>query len=83
MKRIKINTTFEEDEEERRQFFAGLSYSERLRYHFKLRTMFNFHKPEQPMGRIFIIHKYIKLEDGTWRWDDDIQFDELRKKKLQ
>jgi hypothetical protein len=45
--------------------------------------MFNFHKPEQPMGRIFIIHKYIKLEDGTWRWDDDIQFDELRKKKLQ
>nr|WP_294945916.1 hypothetical protein [uncultured Mucilaginibacter sp.] len=82
MKRIKINTTFEEDEEERRQFFVELSYSERLRYHFKLRKMFNFHKSEQSTGRIFIIHKYIKLEDGTWRWDDDIQFDELRKRKL-
>lgn len=56
MKRFKINTTFEEDEDERRQFFAGLSYSERLRYYFKLRNMVNFNKKEYPKGKIFIIH---------------------------
>lgn len=59
MKRFKINTSFEEDEEERRQFFAGLSYSERLRYYFKLRNMVNFHKKEYPKGKIFkISHSY-------------------------
>jgi hypothetical protein len=56
MKRIKINTTFEEDEEEQRQFFANLSYSERLRHYFKLRNMVNFHKQEFPKGKIFKIY---------------------------
>ena len=56
MKRIKINTTFEEDEEEQRQFFASLSYGERLRYYFKLRDMTNFHKNEYPKGKIFKIY---------------------------
>lgn len=57
MKRFKVNTTFEEDEEERRAFFLQLSYSERLRYYFKLRNMFNFHKKVYPKGKIFVIHK--------------------------
>jgi hypothetical protein len=56
MKRIKINTTFEQDEEERRQFFLGLSYSERLRYYFKLRGMLKFHKVDYPKGKIFKIY---------------------------
>lgn len=56
MKRFKMNTSFEEDEEERRAFFAALSYSERLRYYFKLRNMVNFHHKEYPKGKIFIIH---------------------------
>jgi len=54
MKRLKINTTFEKDEEERRLFFSVLSYSERLRYYFKLRNMTNFHKPIK--GRVFKIY---------------------------
>jgi len=59
MKRIKINTTWEEDEEERRQFFLALSYSERLRYFFKLRNKFNFNKPTKEKGRVFkIYHSY-------------------------
>ena len=59
MKRIKINTTFEEDEEERREFFASLSYSERLRYYFKLRHKYNFNKQVLEKGRIFkIYHSY-------------------------
>ncbi|MES2429206.1 MAG: hypothetical protein V4560_19645 [Bacteroidota bacterium] len=56
MKRFKINTTWEEDEQERLQFFAGLSYSERLRYFFKLRAMTNFHKKVYPKGKIFKIY---------------------------
>jgi hypothetical protein len=56
MNRIKINTTFEQDEEERRQFFLGLSYSERLRYYFKLRSMINFHKHNYPKGKIFKVY---------------------------
>ena len=56
MKRIKINTTFDEDEQERMRFFAALSYSERLRYYFKLRTMVNFDKKPFPKGRIFKIY---------------------------
>jgi hypothetical protein len=56
MKRIKFNTTWEEDEEERRQFFAGLSYGERLRYYFKLRDMVNFHRRSYPKGKIFKIY---------------------------
>ena len=56
MKRIKINTTFEEDEEERRQFFINLSYSERLRYYFKLRNMVNFSKQSLQKGKIFKIY---------------------------
>ena len=55
MKRIKFNTTFEEDEEERRQFFASLSYSERLRYYFKLRDLVNFQKQTYPKGKVFKI----------------------------
>ena len=56
MKRIKFNTTWEEDEKERVQFFAGLSYSERLRYYFKLRDMVNFHRQSYPKGKIFKIY---------------------------
>jgi len=56
MKRIKINTTWEEDEEERRQFFANLSYGERLRYYFKLRDMVKFQKQSYPKGKIFKIY---------------------------
>lgn len=44
MKRIKFNTTWEEDEEEKRQFFASLSYSEQLKIFIKLRKLVNFHK---------------------------------------
>ena len=59
MKRIKINTTWEEDDEERRQFFAGLSYSERLRYCFKLRHKYNFNKQPLETGRVLkIYHSY-------------------------
>jgi len=59
MKRIKINTTWEDDEKERRQFFAALSYSERLRYCFQLRNKFNFNKPREEKKRVFkIYHSY-------------------------
>ena len=44
-KRIKINTSFEEDEIERRDFFISLSYSDRLRHYIKSRHLVNFHKP--------------------------------------
>jgi len=56
LKRIKINTTFEEDEEERRQFFAMLTYSERLRYFFKLKKKINFRKSPQLPAKIFKIY---------------------------
>lgn len=56
MKRIKINTTWEEDNEERLQFFANLSYSERLRYYFRLRNMTTFNRQQYPKGRIFKIY---------------------------
>jgi hypothetical protein len=42
--RIKFNTTWEEDEEERRQYFASLSYQERLKCFIRTRKKFNFHK---------------------------------------
>jgi len=59
MRRIKINTSWEEDEEEQRAFFAGLSYSERLRYCFKLRTKFNFNRQTAAKERVFkIYHSY-------------------------
>jgi len=62
MKRIKFNTTWEEDEEERRQFFENLSYGERLRYCFKLRHKFNFNKTLPEKGRVFkIYHSYDAL----------------------
>jgi hypothetical protein len=57
MKRIKVNTTWEEDEEEKRLFFANLSYSERLRYYFKLRDTFNFQKEPLQKGRIFKVYR--------------------------
>jgi hypothetical protein len=57
MKRIKVNTTWEEDEEERRAFFAGLSYSERLRYFFRLRNLVSFDKTVYPKGRIFKVYR--------------------------
>jgi hypothetical protein len=44
MRRIKFNTTWEEDEEERWQFFAGLSYGERLIYFIEGRKKINFHR---------------------------------------
>ncbi len=56
MKRIKANTTWEEDEEARRKFFAGLSYGERLRYYFELRELTNFHKKTIQKGRIFKVY---------------------------
>jgi len=57
--RIKVNTTWEEDKKEMQQFFAGLSYSERLRYFFKLKKKYNFNKQPYPKGKIFIIsHSY-------------------------
>jgi hypothetical protein len=59
LKRIKINTTWEEDEEERRLFFVGLSYSERLKYFSKLRKKFNFNKQTLEKGKVFkIYHSY-------------------------
>jgi len=56
MKRLKINTTFAEDEEEQREFFSNLSYSERLRYYFKLRGMINFDKHPIQKGKIFELY---------------------------
>lgn len=56
MKRFKLNTTWEEDEKERREFFAHLSYSERLVYFFKLKDKYRFDKQEYPKGKIFKIH---------------------------
>lgn len=56
MKRIKVNTTWEEDAEERRLFFTKLSYSERLRYYFKLRNMTNFHKDPSPKKKILRVY---------------------------
>ena len=59
MKRIKVNTSWEEDAEERQQFFLDLSYSERLQYFFKLKNKFNFHKQPYPKEKVFIIsHSY-------------------------
>lgn len=59
LKRIKINTTWEEDAEEIRRFFAALSYSERLRYFFLLRKKFNFNNQPLEKGKIFkIYHSY-------------------------
>ena len=55
MKRLKVNTTWEEDEDEQLRFFASLSYGERLRYFFKLRNATNFHKESYPKGKIFKI----------------------------
>jgi hypothetical protein len=57
MKRIKVNTTWEEDAEERRSFFAKLSYSERLRYYFKLRDMTNFHDHTSSKIKIFKVYR--------------------------
>jgi hypothetical protein len=46
MKRIKFNTTWEEDEEERRKFYASLSYGERLKYLIEGRKRIHFrHNP--------------------------------------
>ncbi|WP_345100928.1 hypothetical protein [Mucilaginibacter panaciglaebae] len=56
MKRFKINTTWEEDEKERREFFEGLSFSERLRCFYKLKEKFSFDKQVYPKGKIFKIH---------------------------
>ena len=41
--RIKFNTTWEEDAEERRLFYAGISYGQRLKYLIAARKKFNFH----------------------------------------
>jgi len=57
MKRIKINTTWEEDEQERRQFFTALSYSERLKYCFKLRKKFHFNRLAEEKTRIFKLYR--------------------------
>jgi hypothetical protein len=57
MKRIKVNTTWEEDEEEQLQFFANLSYGERLRYLFKLRDATNARKQSSPKGKVFKVYR--------------------------
>ena len=57
MKRIKVNTTWEEDEEEQLRFFASLSYSERLRLLFKLREATNPQKQPAPQRRIFKLYR--------------------------
>jgi hypothetical protein len=56
MKRFKINSTWEEDEEERRIFFSSLSYSDRLKYFFKLRRKYNFNRESYSPVKIFKIH---------------------------
>jgi len=56
MKRFKVNTTFEENENVRRQFFADLSYSERLRYYFKLRNMTGFHEKNTSKVKFFKVY---------------------------
>jgi hypothetical protein len=48
MRRIRFNTTFEQDEEERRMFFASLNYPERLKYYLKARKFSNFYKLPVP-----------------------------------
>jgi hypothetical protein len=35
MKRIRFNTTWEQDEKERREYFSSLSYQEKLQYFYK------------------------------------------------
>jgi len=55
--RIKVNTSWEEDAEERRLFFLNLSYAERLRYFFKLRALTNFHKQAYPKTRVFKVYR--------------------------
>jgi len=57
--RIRFNTTWEEDEEERRQFFASLSYGELLKYFVKARKRFNFNPP--PLKRFDLIIGDFKL----------------------
>jgi hypothetical protein len=57
MKRFKVNTTFEEDELERKRYFAGLSYKERLMYYFKVRDLTNFHKGKVKMFYLKICDK--------------------------
>lgn len=59
MRRIKVNTSWEEDEAEKQRFFSALSYSERLRYYFKLRSAINFQKGPILKGKIFkVSHSY-------------------------
>jgi hypothetical protein len=41
--RIKFNSSWEEDEEEKRQYFAALSYSERLKFYLRSRKVIRFH----------------------------------------
>jgi len=57
MKRIKVNTIWEEDEEEQLKFFASLSYSERLRLLFKLRNATNPQNPNPSKGKIFKVYR--------------------------
>jgi len=56
MKRFKVNTTFEENENVRRQFFADLSYIERLRYYFKLRNMTGFQEKNTSKVNFFKVY---------------------------
>ena len=55
MKPLKVNTTWEADEQARIEFFANLSYSERLQYYFKLRDLIKFDRTEYPKGKILKI----------------------------
>ena len=48
MKRLKVNTTWAEDEEERVKFYANLSYKERMRYFLQLRSF--TYTPEKAEG---------------------------------
>jgi len=51
--RFKINTSWEDDEEERRLFFASLSYKQRLKHLLDTRKMINFHK--EPVRRFDLL----------------------------
>jgi len=64
--RIRINTTWEEDEEERRLYFASLSYSERLKYFIKARKKFNFHRDREPLKRYDFIIGDFKLRSAPY-----------------
>ena len=49
--RIRFNTTWQEDEEERRQFYSSLTYGELLKVFVRSRKLFNFHPDKKRYDR--------------------------------